>query len=176
MADEGDVVNPYPGQCLQEGDGFSYPQFKEKSEQISKECFDFIDHDKNGVIDKAELITVMRGIGLNPSEKDAEELIASTAETGKDTISWAVFDDMMNGPCKSEKLNKMNMLAMFLIFDNNKDGFVDATDFQKTMIILEQPFGEFETKLFIEEMDKKPQGKLNYKDFVTLMYGESYAE
>lgn len=28
-----DVVNPYPGECLQEGDGFSYPQFKEKSEQ-----------------------------------------------------------------------------------------------------------------------------------------------
>lgn len=50
---------------------------------VAKECFDFIDHDKNGVIDKAELITVMRGIGLNPSEKDAEELIASTAETGE---------------------------------------------------------------------------------------------
>lgn len=28
-----DVVNPYPGECLQEGDGFSYPKFKEKSEQ-----------------------------------------------------------------------------------------------------------------------------------------------
>lgn len=50
---------------------------------VCKECFDFIDHDKNGVIDKAELITVMRGIGLNPSEKDAEELIASVAETGE---------------------------------------------------------------------------------------------
>lgn len=64
----------------------------------------------------------------------------------------------------------MNMLATFLIFDNNKDGFVDATDFQKTMIILEQPFGEFETKLFIAEMDKKPQGKLNYKGNIKSCY------
>lgn len=176
MADEEDVVNPNPGDCLQEGDGFMCPQFSKETEQICKECFDFIDHDKNGVIDKAELITVMRGIGLNPSEKDAEELIASVAETGKDTISWAVFDDMMTGPCKSEKLNKMNMLAMFLIFDNNKDGFVDATDFQKTMNSMGQPFGEFESKLIIGEMDKKRQGKLDYKDFVTMMYGESNAE
>ncbi|XP_052697906.1 calmodulin-like protein [Crassostrea angulata] len=83
MADEEDVVNLYPGECLQEGDGFSFPKFKEKSERIYKECFDFIDHDKNGVIDKAELIKVMRGIGLNPSKKDAEELIASVAETGE---------------------------------------------------------------------------------------------
>lgn len=50
---------------------------------VFKECFDFIDHDKNGVIDKAELITVMRAVGLNPSEKDAEEMIASVAENGE---------------------------------------------------------------------------------------------
>lgn len=64
----------------------------------------------------------------------------------------------------------MNMLATFLIFDNNKDGFVDATDFQKTMNSMGQPFGEFESKLIIGEMDKKRQGKLDYKGNINSCY------
>lgn len=28
-----DVVNPYPGQCLEEGEGFTYPKFLEKQEK-----------------------------------------------------------------------------------------------------------------------------------------------
>lgn len=69
---------------------------------------------------------------------------------------------MLTGPCKSVEHNKMEMLATFLIFDNNKDGFVDATDFKKTLNSMGQPLGEFEAKLIIGEMDKKRQGKLSY--------------
>lgn len=76
---------------------------------------------------------------------------------------------MLTGPCKSVEHNKMEMLATFLIFDNNKDGFVDATDFKKTLNSMGQPLGEFEAKLIIGEMDKKRQGKLSYDGKVLLL-------
>lgn len=63
----------------------------------------------------------------------------------------------------------MEMLAAFLTFDNNKDGYVDATDFKETMNRMEQPFGEFEVNLFIGEMDKKRQGKLSFNGKVLLL-------
>lgn len=50
---------------------------------VCKECFDFIDYDKNGVIDKVEFIIVMWGIGFNLLEKDVEELIVFVVEIGE---------------------------------------------------------------------------------------------
>lgn len=77
---------------------------------------------------------------------------------------------MMIGFCKLEKFNKMNMLVIFFIFDNNKDGFVDVIDFQKIMNSMGQFFGEFEFKFIIGEMDKKCQGKLDYKGNINFCY------
>lgn len=50
---------------------------------VCKECFEFFDKDNSGAIEKAELITVMRAVGLNPSKKDVEKMIKSVAEKGK---------------------------------------------------------------------------------------------
>lgn len=50
---------------------------------VCKECFEFFDKDHSGAIEKAELITVMRAVGLNPSKKDVEKMIKSVAEKGK---------------------------------------------------------------------------------------------
>ena len=50
---------------------------------MCKECFEFFDKDSSGSIDKTELITVMRAVGLNPSKKEVDKIIKSVAEKGE---------------------------------------------------------------------------------------------
>lgn len=167
-----ETVKANPGECYEEGEGFVLRKIHKEHVKLFKDCFEFFDKDSNGVIDKADLIKVMQAIGLNPSEKDAAEMIATVAEKGQDSISWPAFEEMLNNSAsKSVEQSQMEMLVTFHVFDNNKDGFVDATDFQKTLTSMGEPIGEMEAKLMLGTMDETGKGKLGYTDFVNHMYG-----
>ena len=62
---------------------------------MCKECFEFFDKDSSGSIDKTELITVMRAVGLNPSKKEVDKIIKSVAEKGENlslSLSLSLVD------------------------------------------------------------------------------------
>lgn len=82
-----DFQNAFPHKLLKEfnqksivseGNGSIFITFV-----VCKECFDFFDKDASGTIDKTELVTVMRAVGMNPSKNDVEKMIKSVAEKGK---------------------------------------------------------------------------------------------
>ncbi|XP_048735111.1 neo-calmodulin-like [Ostrea edulis] len=149
--------------------GFEHHKLTEDQLKLCKECFDFFDKDASGTIDKTELVTVMRAVGMNPSKNDVEKMIKSVAEKGCDTISWPVFEEMLASSWKSVKQSKLEMLASFHIFDINKDGYVDASELKKTLTSLGESLTEDEADALLKAADKNNDGRIDYKEFVDLI-------
>ncbi|XP_052696466.1 neo-calmodulin-like [Crassostrea angulata] len=149
--------------------GFEYHKLTDKQLKLCKECFEFFDKDHSGAIEKAELITVMRAVGLNPSKKDVEKMIKSVAEKGNESISWPVFQELLSSSWKSVKQSKLEMLASFHIFDINKDGYVDASELKKTLTSMGESLTEEEAEVLLRTADTNGDGKIDYKEFVNMI-------
>ncbi|XP_022333665.2 uncharacterized protein LOC111130740 [Crassostrea virginica] len=149
--------------------GFDYHKLTEDQLKLCKECFEFFDKDSSGSIDKTELITVMRAVGLNPSKKEVDKIIKSVAEKGNNTISWPVFEELLSSSWKSVKQSKLEMLASFHIFDINKDGFVDASELKRTLTSMGESLTDEEAEVLLRTADTNGDGKIDYKEFVNLI-------
>lgn len=149
--------------------GFEYHKLTDQQLKSCKECFEFFDKDNSGAIEKAELITVMRAVGLNPSKKDVEKMIKSVAGKGNDSISWPVFEELLSSSWKSVKQSKLEMLASFHIFDINKDGYVDASELKKTLTSMGESLTEEEAEVLLKTADTNGDGKIDYKEFVNMI-------
>ncbi|XP_061174755.1 calmodulin-like [Saccostrea echinata] len=148
---------------------FKYEKLTAEQLKLCKDCFEFFDKDQSGAIDKSELITVMRAVGLNPSKKDVNKLITEVAGKGEDTISWPLFEEMLSSSWKSVKQSKLEMLASFHIFDINKDGFVDASELKKVLTTSGEVLTEEEAAYLLKAADINGDGKIDYKEFVNMM-------
>ena len=66
-------------------------------EQVAeyKEAFELFDQDGSGTITLAELKTVMKNLGLNPSDNELLEMINEVDADGNGTIEFTEFLNLM---------------------------------------------------------------------------------
>ena len=92
-----------------------------------KEAFNLFDRNGDGNITTAELGTVMRSLGQNPTEADLADMINSIDTDGNGVISFIEFVRLMVTKARNTD-SEEELREAFRVFDRNGDGYVNADE------------------------------------------------
>eukprot|EP01098_Paradermamoeba_levis_P008009 TRINITY_DN3336_c0_g2_i1.p1 TRINITY_DN3336_c0_g2~~TRINITY_DN3336_c0_g2_i1.p1 ORF type:complete len:173 (+),score=81.40 TRINITY_DN3336_c0_g2_i1:60-521(+) len=143
-------------------------------EQIEeyKEAFSHFDKDGDGSITTKELGTVMRSLGLSPTEEDLQEMIKEVDNDNNGTIDFDEFLILMSRKMKDNE-DDDEIREAFKVFDKDGDGFISADELRTVMGSLsEKRLTDQELEEMIKAADSDGDGQVNYEEFVNMMKGK----
>jgi len=132
-----------------------------------RDCFNLYDRDGSGKISCKELGTVVRSLGLNPTDQDVDK-VASTLIKGN---SFS-FDDLCRAmsKLKSEpRFEEEDIRDAFKVFDRDGNGFVNAAELRHVMTNLGEKLTDEEVDEMIRGVNVDTDGHVNYEDWVQVM-------
>nr|UPU99500.1 jGCaMP8f [synthetic construct] len=139
-------------------------------EQIAefKEAFSLFDKDGDGTITTKELGTVMRSLGLNPTEAELQDMINEVDADGDGTIDFPEFLTMMARKMKYRDTEE-EIREAFGVFDKDGNGYISAAELRHVMTNLGEKLTDEEVDEMIREADIDGDGQVNYEEFVQMM-------
>ncbi|CAH3044675.1 unnamed protein product [Porites lobata] len=141
---------------------------KEQLKQL-QEAFNLIDQDRDGVISKDDLQTILISLGQKPTDMEVREMLNEVPGS----VDFARFSSMFAsrmGTADPEDL----ILNAFRCFDEDCDGVIDLDEFKESLMttglrLTEQQVDE----VFLHGMLTDEHGRFKCEDVVKLLkYGE----
>jgi len=133
-----------------------------------REAFSMFDKNGDGTISSAELGTIMRSLGQNPTENELMDMINEVDIDGNGTIDFREFLNMM-----AKKVNKSDseeeLREAFRVFDKDGNGHISASELRTVMTTLGEKLTDEEVDEMIFEADLDGDGQVNYEEFVRMM-------
>ena len=135
-----------------------------------KEAFSLFDKDGDGFITNNEFAVVIRSMGINPLEREIQELLDTSNTPGR--MDFGSF-------CVAMKTNKRepdideDLLKAFYVFDKNNSGKIKATELRKALTSLGEPLSDEEAHELIENCFPDASGFVNYKDFTKRIFSQN---
>ncbi|KAJ7295726.1 hypothetical protein O6H91_18G077000 [Diphasiastrum complanatum] len=128
------------------------------------EAFGLYDTDRDGRITMAELITVMRALGQNPTEEEIAD-----GNTNK-TVDFAEFLTLMSKKSKNID-SEEDLKAAFRVFDKDHNGFISAAELRHVLTNLGEKLTDEEADEMLRsaESDTDGDGQIVYEKFVKTM-------
>jgi calmodulin len=133
-----------------------------------KEAFSLFDKDGDGCITSKELGTVMRSLGQHPTEAEIADLVKGVDTDGNGKIDFKEFTNMMISKMK-DSITEDEIREAFLLFDNDGNGFISATELRHVMTSLGETLTDEEVEELMSEADSNGDGQIDYDEFVKLM-------
>ena len=97
-----------------------------------KEAFNLFDRNGDGNITTAELGTVMRSLGQNPTEAELADMVNSIDVDGNGVINFIEFVRLMISKARNQD-SEEELREAFRVFDRNGDGFVNAAELRHVL-------------------------------------------
>ncbi|OAQ60462.1 EF-hand domain-containing protein [Pochonia chlamydosporia 170] len=140
------------------------------NEQVSeiKKAFSFFDKDGDGKITTEELGTVMRSLGLNPSESELKDMINEVDADNSGTVEFPDFLAMM-GRKTSDKDFEEETCEAFKVLDRDNDGFISAAELRRAMSSIGEKLTDDEVDEIIRVADQDGDSRISYGEFVQLL-------
>ncbi|OWF46995.1 neo-calmodulin-like [Mizuhopecten yessoensis] len=133
-----------------------------------KEAFSLFDMDGNGRVATKDLGSLVRSLGLNPSEVEVRQMAreADTDGTGKIVYSEfvAMFTRHVNNVSTVEEI-----VDAFRVFDKEGNGYISAAELRHVMLNLGEKLHEEEVNDMIREADISGDGHINYQEFAKVL-------
>ncbi|XP_065665877.1 calmodulin [Hydra vulgaris] len=103
---------------------------KLSEEQIKefRDAFTAFDKDNNGFITSSELVTVLRSLGLNPTEKEICRIINEVDFDGNGKIDFSEFVSLMTSQGDQMAWSDNDLVEAFRTFDTEDEGFISAIE------------------------------------------------
>ncbi|XP_020912619.1 calmodulin, flagellar, partial [Exaiptasia diaphana] len=99
-----------------------------------KEAFSVFDKNDDGTVTVSELDTVMRTVGVNPSEEQLQEMINDADLDGNGCVDFTEFLHMMSKTKSDMEDNtEKEIYEAFCVFDKDDSGFI--TDEELRMVL-----------------------------------------
>ena len=138
-------------------------------EQIAefKEAFALFDKDNNGSISSSELATVMRSLGLSPSEAEVNDLMNEIDVDGNHQIEFSEFLALMSRQLKSND-SEQELLEAFKVFDKNGDGLISAAELKQVLTSIGEKLTDAEVDDMLREVSDG-SGEINIQQFAALL-------
>ncbi|XP_035668053.1 calmodulin-alpha-like [Branchiostoma floridae] len=139
-------------------------------------AFQEFDKDGNGMIDRRELLNVMRCLGLNPSSMEVVEMLASVDEDGSGTIDFEEFVILMTTKLPGatdvsdpiETLYSSEILReAFRVFDKDGLGYVHESELRYNLTHLGHKLSDSDVDELLRHIDIDSDGQFSYQDVVT---------
>jgi len=138
-------------------------------EQIAeyREAFSVFDKNGDGFIGWKELGTVMKTLGLNPTEDELQQMVAEVDTDGNGEIDFDEFVEMMVKKMEEDKSDE-EILECFQVLDRDGDGFISESDLRDIMTTMGEKFTDEELSDMIREVDADMDGQVSYEEFVAM--------
>jgi len=132
-----------------------------------REAFSVFDKDGDGTISEKELGTVMRALGLNPTEEELTQMVQEVDTDGNGEVDFDEFCSMMIRRMEDEDGDE-EILEAFQVIDRDGDGFISEADLKDLMTNLGEKVTEEELKDMIREVDLDNDGHVSFAEFVAM--------
>ena len=139
------------------------------SEQIEqyKSAFSLFDKDGDGTIKSKEVGTVMRALGMNPTESEVVDLV-NEVDDGNGLIDFPEFLVIMAR--KADDFDAENeLLEAFRHFDKTGSKKVGMDVFKDVVLNMGEKISEEELNEFIEAVDLDPRADIEYEELIKLI-------
>ena len=134
-----------------------------------KEAFQIFDKHGEGAISSKELGTIMRSLGLNPSDEDLKEIIDSfDNEKNYNLIDFNSFLIIM-AKRKNDIDKEEDLLDAFRVFDKENNGKISARELRYVMMSSGEDLNENDIEEMIREASTENDDFIDYYKFVKLM-------
>ena len=131
------------------------------------ECFKLFDKDEDGKIDATEIASVVRALGLNPSQPEVEAMVKKVAPSGGQVGVDAIFTVMdghgiVNG-------SEEEVIDAFKIFDNQGNGKIMASELKAIYCNMGEAFNEEEAEQLMAALPIDDKGYVDYAEWTKMM-------
>ena len=133
-----------------------------------KEAFNLFDRNGDGNITTAELGTVMRSLGQNPTEAELADMVNAIDTDGNGVINFVEFVRLMVSKARNQD-SEEELKEAFKVFDRNGDGTVNAAELRHVLTHIGEKLDEDEVDDLLREADIDAEGQIKYADFVKVL-------
>ena len=134
-----------------------------------KEAFQIFDKHGEGAISTKELGTIMRSLGLNPSDEDLKEIIDSfDNEKNNNLIDFNSFL-VIRAKRKNDIDKEEDLIDAFRVFDKENNGKISARELRYVMMSSGEDLNENDIEEMIREASTENDDFIDYYKFVKLM-------
>jgi len=154
-------------------------EHSEKYVDELREAFSLFDKDNDGCITSKEIRTVMHGLRLENSDQEITDMIKNADADGNGTIDFNEFLVLMKrsnccqrvvDKSRENKTDEKELRQAFKVFDIDGNGVIDAKELKITMFNLGENLSDKDLKQMLKAADKNKDGKINYEEFIAMMY------
>ncbi|XP_061178611.1 neo-calmodulin-like [Saccostrea echinata] len=131
-----------------------------------KESFNKIDLNGDGRLSKRELMKAAAILGMNPTEKDVNNMMKDVDKDGDGFISFKEYLNIMRENYKEVDLERERMKAAFSYIDKDNDGYVTLKELKVVLCHKNQDITTEEIEEFFKEIDADGDGKIDYEEFI----------
>jgi len=132
---------------------------------VFQEAFKMFDKDGAGVINATKLGTVMRRMGLNPTDAELVDMINEVDINGNGTIEFFEFLDMLSSKVRNDPFAEIK--AAFELFDKDGNGLIDRQELKAGLRSIGEDLSEGDVDLIWQHADKN--GFISFDEFLRMM-------
>ena len=133
------------------------------------QLFIFVDKQGNGTITSAEVGTVLRSLGSNPTEADLAKIVADINANKGGVIDFAGFMAIMDSR-KGDVDTELEITEALNIFDKEGNGFVAASELKHILTNIGEKMSEEEVEEILRDCNVDGQGQLKISELVKLFF------
>ncbi|KAI8822568.1 uncharacterized protein EV422DRAFT_403996 [Fimicolochytrium jonesii] len=137
-----------------------------------KKAFDTFDQAENQMCDVREVGTIIRSLGLFPSEEQLRGYIAEMEDEEKtgyisfERLQKVAFRLLTNNPMRDDE---EKLYRAFLALDTDNKGYLTPDDLREYMMSEGEPFTKDEMDEMLMACTDPTDGKIWFEDYVTVL-------
>merc|ERR1711871_1524424 len=144
-------------------------EFTDEQKKEFRKNFNLFDKKRTGSIPIADMGTVLRSLGQNPTEAELSALVEEVDKDKSGTIEFDEFVDLMSCTNKTQEAMEEEIKNAFLTFDADGSGYIDREELVNVLTTMGDPVDEETINGMIAEADLDGDGKINYAEFTKIM-------
>lgn len=125
----------------------------------------------DGTVCCAELGTVMRSLGQNPTDAELQDMINEVDADGNGTVDFPEFLSLMARKMKDTD-SEEELIEAFKVFDRDGGGYISIGELRHVMTNLGEKLTDEELDEMTRESDVDGDGQINYEEFVRMMMSD----
>jgi len=143
-----------------------FAMFTQTQIQEFKEAFQFIDSNKDGIIDKNDLRATFDSLGRLVPEDDLQSMLSEAPGPLNFTMFLSIFGERIMGTDKEEVIK-----AAFQTFDVDGSGKFSEDNLKRALVTWGEKLTDSEANSVFKEATTDRQGKIDIDGYVKLISG-----
>lgn len=139
-----------------------------EDEKALKEVFDLYDADNSGAIDSAELGTLLRYLGLCPTNAMVHALLKQYDKDAGGTLDFAEFKALA-AEAMPESSTAGLLRSAFAAFDTDGSGSISIEELRHALTTMGEPLSDAEVDALFRVVDSDGSGTVDYAEFAAAM-------